>query len=165
MIETNHASIPSSNHSNMTMAENTIPKNIDDFKNLYNLMNRENLSIELIKSVYGDDIHFQDCFHSIDGIKSLYDYFDNLYSNVSFIQFNFINQWNDDNSAMITWEMTYKHPKLNQGKNIVVKGASELTFENNKIIKHRDYFDAGSLLYEHIPLLKRIIIFLKNRMA
>jgi len=159
------SSTQSSNQSNMKMAENTIANNIDGFKRLYNLMNRENITLDLIKSVYGDNIHFQDCFHSIDGIKSLYDYFDNLYSNVNFIQFNFINQWHDYESAMITWEMTYKHPKLNQGKNIVVKGASELIFEDNKIIKHRDYFDAGSLLYEHIPLLKRIILFLKNRMA
>lgn len=144
---------------------NNIEDRIEDFKNLYNFMNRENINIELIKSVYGNSIHFQDCFHSISGIDNLYYYFKNLYSNVYFIKFNFINQWHDDDSAMITWEMSYKHPKLNQGKIILVKGASELFFKDNKIIEHRDYFDAGSLLYEHIPLLNRIILFLKNRMA
>lgn len=142
-----------------------VNNHIKDFKNLYHSMNRENLDLNRISSVYADHIHFEDCFHSIEGLHNLFDYFENLYSNVSFIEFTFIHQWADESSAMITWDMLYQHPKLNQGEKILVKGASELTFEQGKIIKHRDYFDAGSLLYEHIPLLKRIILFLKNRMA
>ncbi len=142
-----------------------VNNHIKDFKNLYHSMNRENLDLNRISSVYADHIHFEDCFHSIEGLNNLFDYFENLYSNVSFIEFTFIHQWADESSAMITWDMLYQHPKLNQGEKILVKGASELTFEQGKIIKHRDYFDAGSLLYEHIPLLKRIILFLKNRMA
>ena len=142
-----------------------VNNHIKDFKNLYHSMNRENLDLNRISSVYADHIHFEDCFHSIEGLNNLFDYFENLYSNVSFIEFTFIHQWADESTAMITWDMLYQHPKLNQGEKILVKGASELTFEQGKIIKHRDYFDAGSLLYEHIPLLKRIILFLKNRMA
>jgi len=142
-----------------------INRHIEGFKSLYHSMNRENLDFKNINSVYADDLHFEDCFHSIEGINNLFDYFENLYSNVSFIEFTFIHQWADESSAMITWDMIYQHPKLNQGKKISVKGASELTFLEGKIIKHRDYFDAGSLLYEHIPLLNRIILFLKNRMA
>jgi len=141
-----------------------LDKNIEDFKLLYNSMNRENLNIRNIQSVYSDQVHFEDCFHTIDGIQNLFDYFDNLYSNVSYIEFSFLNDWQDSTSAIITWNMSYKHPKLNKGNIISVQGASELTFFEGKIIKHRDYFDAGSMLYEHIPLLKRIILFLKYRM-
>lgn len=142
-----------------------INKSIEGFKILYNSMNRVSLNIHSIKAVYDDDIQFEDCFHSINGISNLYDYFENLYSNVTFIEFSFLKHWCDDTSAVITWNMSYQHPKLNQGNLISVQGASELTFFEGKIIKHRDYFDAGSMLYEHIPLLRRIILFLKNRMA
>ena len=138
---------------------------VKGFQQLYNTLNRDTLTFELLNSVYDDAIIFEDCFHNIKGIESLFEYFDNLYENVKYIHFDFENQWFDDNSAMLTWTMSYQHPKLNSGQVIAVKGASQLNFDKDKIVYHRDYFDGGALLYEHIPLLKRIIFFLKNRLA
>ncbi|QHF41154.1 transcriptional regulator [Pseudomonas sp. S34] len=31
--------------------------------------------------------------------------------------------------------------------------------------RHRDYFDAGALLYEHLPVLSRAIAWLKRRLG
>ena len=36
-------------------------------------------------------------------------------------------------------------------------GRKLLETRNGKIYYHRDYFDMGSLLYEHLPLLGKII--------
>jgi hypothetical protein len=138
---------------------------IDNFKKLYNTFNRDTVAIELLKKVYSDDIQFEDCFHNIKGIVSLFEYFENLYENVDFISFDFENEWLKEDSCMLTWMMSYQHPKLNSGNLISVKGASRLEFKQGKIINHRDYFDGGALLYEHIPLLNRVIFFLKNRLA
>lgn len=138
---------------------------IADFKQLYNTINRDTLTFDLLDKVYADNIIFEDCFHNIEGINPLFEYFDNLYENVNYIHFDFENQWLKADSAMLTWTMTYQHPKLNGGKTIAVKGASQLNFDQERIVRHRDYFDGGALLYEHIPLLKRVIFFLKNRLA
>ena len=138
---------------------------IDNFKNLYQALNRDTLSFDELNSVYDNDIVFEDCFHNIKGINDLYSYFDNLYENVSFIGFDFEDQWINDDGAVLTWVMSYQHPRLNSGNLIKVKGASRLMFKDGKIRAHRDYFDGGALLYEHIPILKRVIHFLKNRLA
>jgi hypothetical protein len=138
---------------------------IENFKQLYNKLNRDTATLELLERVYAENIQFEDCFHNIKGIKSLFEYFDNLYENVEFIGFDFKNQWLNENSAMLTWTMSYKHPKLNGGQLIAVEGASQLDFNHGKVIRHRDYFDGGALLYENIPILKRVIFFLKNRLA
>lgn len=138
---------------------------VERFKALYNKLDRDTLNFELLNDVYDDEINFEDCFHHINGIHSLFEYFDNLYENVNFIHFDFENQWLGEDSAMLTWTMSYKHPKLNSGELIAVKGASQLNFKQGKVMYHRDYFDGGALLYEHVPLLKRVISFLKNRMA
>jgi hypothetical protein len=138
---------------------------IESFKQLYNTLNRDTVALELLQQVYADDIQFEDCFHNIKGIGSLFEYFDNLYENVDFIDFDFENEWLKDDSCMLTWTMSYQHPKLNSGKLIAVQGASRLEFKQGKVISHRDYFDGGALLYEHIPLLNRVIFFLKNRLA
>jgi len=60
--------------------------------------------------------------------------------------------------------MTYRHPRLNGGKDISVQGASRLEFRDGKVIQHRDFFDAGELLYEQVPVLRNVIGLLKRRM-
>ena len=50
------------------------------------------------------------------------------------------------------------------GVPIQVCGCSYLQWRN-KVHLHRDYFDAGALLYEHLPLLGRTIGWLKRRLA
>jgi hypothetical protein len=40
-----------------------------------------------------------------------------------------------------------------------------LRTRNGKIYYHRDYFDMGAMLYEHLPLLGRIIQRLKHRLG
>lgn len=138
---------------------------IDNFKKLYNTLDRDTLNFQLLNDVYDDNIEFKDCFHNINGINSLFNYFDGLYENVSFIRFDFSDHWLSEDSGVLTWVMSYQHPKLNGGALIQVEGISQLNFKDGKIVRHRDYFDGGALLYEHIPILKRIIIFLKNRMS
>ena len=43
-------------------------------------------------------------------------------------------------------------------------GCSHLLW-HDKVYRHRDYFDAGALLYEHLPVLGRVIAWLKRRMG
>lgn len=138
---------------------------VDDFEIFYEQLDKQNLSLSALKGIYHDDIVFEDCFHHIDGISDMFAYFENLYENISFIHFDFEKQWMNEEGAMLTWTMSYQHPKLNSGHVIEVQGASHLTICDEKIIRHKDYFDGGALLYEHIPVLKRVIYFLKNRLA
>jgi hypothetical protein len=56
--------------------------------------------------------------------------------------------------------MKYAHPKLNKGRIITIEGASLIRF-NDKVYYHRDYFDGGQLLYEHIPVMGKLIQTLK----
>ena len=59
--------------------------------------------------------------------------------------------------------MTYQHPKLKSGEKIVVSGHSYLVSFEDKVITHRDYFDVGSMLYEHLPLIGYGISWIKKK--
>jgi hypothetical protein len=65
---------------------------------------------------------------------------------------------------MLIWTMRYAHPRLNKGNEITLEGASHIRYEE-KVYYHRDYFDGGRLLYEHVPLLGSVIKQLKKRMV
>lgn len=138
-------------------------KIVERFKHLYETLNSSNCHDGLIEVVYRDDLQFQDSFHLIDGIDAFRDYCASLYENLTSCEFNFHEQWVTENDAMLVWTMRYKHPRINRGKEVSVEGSSLIRFED-KVYFHRDYFDGGELLYEHIPLVGTLIRTLKNRM-
>lgn len=137
---------------------------IEHFKTLYRTMCAQDLQEELLFEVYADDLLFQDSFHKIESRDAFLHYCSELYENLKSCDFDFHDQWINDCQAMLTWTMSYSHPKLNRGKPISVQGASHLRF-NEKVYFHQDYFDGGALLYEHVPVLGSIIQQLKKRMA
>lgn len=58
--------------------------------------------------------------------------------------------------------MHLRHKRIKRGREIMVDGISHLRVRDGKVCFHRDYFDAGQLLYENLPLVGRIIRFIKG---
>lgn len=137
---------------------------LERFKLLYQQLNRDSITAELIRSCYADDVSFYDPFHQIRGVQALTEYFVSMYSNVEHISFNFTGSWHQDNSSMLRWTMKFSHPRISRGELIAVEGCSELHWQEGKIVRHQDFFDAGAMLYEHLPLLGWAIGKLKERM-
>jgi len=137
---------------------------VEKFKLLYNTLNANTCESGLISMVYAEEMEFIDCFHHIKTIEEFNRYCASIYENVQHCQFTFHEEFIKPDAAMLTWTMEYMHPKLNAGDMIYVNGSSHIKF-NEKVYYHKDYVDGGELLYEHIPVLKRIIKFLKNRMV
>ncbi|WP_304639877.1 nuclear transport factor 2 family protein [Pseudomonas sp.] len=125
---------------------------------------RDNLS--KLTDLYHDDLVFTDPLHEIHGLAAMHAYCANLYANVSETRFDFQHcQQLNETDAVLRWTMTFRHPRLGGGKPISLDGCSFLTFRGDKVCRHRDYFDAGALLYEHLPVLGAIIGWLKGRLA
>ena len=142
-----------------------IEKSLDKFKSLYDSLDRNTLSRDLLAEVYSEDIVFEDSLHKVEGLDALYDYFVKMYENVQSIQF----EWQDialnESGGFIRWIMTFRHPRLNKGMGIEVVGVSFLKSRDGKIVEHRDFFDAGEMLYEQVPALGAVIRTLKKRVA
>ena len=93
------------------------------------------------------------------------EYFFTLYANVSELGFTFHGYDQvQDGSGYLRWTLHYRHPRLSRGQRIDVAGCSHLLW-HEKVYQHRDYFDAGALLYEHLPLMGPAIGWLKGRLA
>ena len=136
---------------------------VSAFKRVYQQLNAITLGQGLIESVYDERMNFEDSFHAIEGREAFIAYCESLYENVQQIDFVFHEQWIKPGQAMLTWTMTYRHPRLKRGQEIEVQGATHLRFDE-KITFHQDFFDGGQLLYEQIPLLGTLIQGLKKRM-
>jgi len=137
---------------------------MEKFLQMYKELNADNL--HLLAEVYSSDIQFIDPAHEITGLNHLTEYFAELYQNVGSIAFEFYDLMHQDKVSYIQWNMTFSHKSLDRGKPIVVQGTTFLRLnEEGKVSYHRDYFDLGSMLYEHIPILGRLVTTIKRRLG
>ncbi|AGE24190.1 MULTISPECIES: nuclear transport factor 2 family protein [Pseudomonas] len=123
-------------------------------------------NLHLLDSLYSQDIAFADPLHQVHGLPELRRYFSELYSHISQLRFDY--QGFDEvaeGEGYLRWKMSFCHPRLNGGKVVRVEGCSHLMWRDNKVYRHRDYFDAGAMLYEHLPVFGRVISWLKRRIA
>ena len=118
-----------------------------------------------LDELYSDTITFRDPLHEIHGLPALRAYFTQLYANAQDIRYDF---HDIDEVApgrgYLRWTLQFRHPRLNGGKPISLEGCSHLRW-TDRVHLHRDYFDAGALLYEHLPVMGRVIGWLKGRLA
>ncbi|UUQ63176.1 nuclear transport factor 2 family protein [Pseudomonas fuscovaginae UPB0736] len=134
-----------------------------DFARRFCDLDKNNLA--QLDELYSEDVQFTDPLHQVHGLPALRNYFADLYSNVSELGFDFhgFDQVREG-EGYLRWTMSYRHPRLAKGKPIHVEGCSHLLWLN-KVYRHRDYFDAGALLYDHLPVLGWATAWLKRRMA
>ncbi|MWV17788.1 nuclear transport factor 2 family protein [Pseudomonas sp. L-22-4S-12] len=122
-------------------------------------------NLDRLRELYSDDILFRDPLHEVRGLPAVRGYFGELYANVSELRFDFYGfDQSAEGEGYLRWTMSYRHPRLRGGELIRVEGCSHLRWRD-KVYQHRDYFDAGALLYEHLPILGRVIAWLKGRLA
>lgn len=129
---------------------------IEQFSKFYT--NLSSMKIEVLKDIYCSDVIFIDPIASHSGLVSVENYFGKLLKNAKYCEFDIHNKLpTGENGYIVNWTMRYTSTRINQGYPVAVDGISMLTLENDKIIQHRDYYDLGQMVYEHVPLLGRII--------
>ncbi|MNN86760.1 hypothetical protein D3C81_2042130 [compost metagenome] len=87
------------------------------------------------------DLHFE--FHGCDALR----------------------EGGNESEGYLRWTLSYRHPRLAGGRPIRVTGCSHLLWSDGRVYRHRDYFDAGALLYEHLPVFGALIAWLKRRLT
>ncbi len=117
-----------------------------------------------LEPVYDEQIEFIDPVHRMQGLPALNAYFDGLLQNVGALTFRITETSTTGNQAFLQWVMSYSHPRLAAGKTINVHGISHIRFDD-KVTYHRDYYDLGEMLYEHLPVYGWVTRKLRARLA
>ncbi len=118
-----------------------------------------------LSELYTEDCFFKDPVHEVKGLDSLKPYFDRMSASLTSCKFEFHSTIQQEESAFLSWTMHFSHPRLAGGSLQALDGSTELRFAGGKVSYHRDYYDLGAMLYEQLPLLGRLIQFIKSRIA
>ncbi|MDD2133680.1 nuclear transport factor 2 family protein [Pseudomonas kurunegalensis] len=122
-------------------------------------------NLDLLNDLYSEDVAFRDPLHQLTGLRALRAYFAQLYAKVPDVHYRFegIDEL-EPGHGYIRWTLHYRHPQLARGQLISLQGCSHLRWQE-RVHFHQDYFDAGALLYEHVPVMGSVIRWLKGRLA
>lgn len=137
---------------------------IKNYVEVINAMPRGNVPA-LLADVYAEDIEFNDPAHQVKGLSALSNYFSKLYENTNSCKFILHNSFGDQQQYALQWTMHLSHKNLKKGASVQVNGASILQFNDaQKISFHQDYFDLGEMLYENIPVVSKVVRFIKGKL-
>jgi ketosteroid isomerase-like protein len=139
----------------------SVHESLARFRRLFNNLYAGNLAE--LGSVYSNKVRFTDPFTTVHGIDELTEYFSGAYANVISCDFVFADPVISGEDVCIPWVMHLQHKRIRKGKVVVVDGISQLVIRDGRVISHRDYFDVGQLLYENLPVMGRLIRWLRNQ--
>ncbi len=136
-----------------------------EIKDFFNSLNKNRM--DLVEKFYDPDIHFMDPMVDFKNRIQLQSYYEKLYKNVESINFAFMAEAKEGDTQMVAWKMTLVAQKFNGGRPVIVDGISHVRFggKEGKAIYHRDYFDMGAFVYEHVPVLSWLIFQVKRIMS
>jgi limonene-1,2-epoxide hydrolase len=124
---------------------------------------------EDLASIYSNDVVFIDPIKAHRGLADVKSYFANLLDQAQRCHFDITTiiatqpSQSTNITHVVNWTMylkVKKHPS-----EITLKGTTQLSVFNDRIAYHRDYYDLGQMVYEHIPILRFFIKKIKARMA
>lgn len=140
---------------------------LEPFKAFYSDFKAADLA--RLEVFYAADVLFRDPLHELRGLAALRGYFEKSREPLAECRFEFTDLVAGAGAATprkycLRWRMHYRHPRLKGGARLLLNGASVLHAEE-KILFHEDFYDMGSMLYEHLPLLGGVVSWLKKRVA
>ncbi len=136
---------------------------LENFIAVYNKLG--NLDLSGLETIYHPQVTFIDPMHRVEGYDELLAYFEKLFDQITSCDFDVYHRIENADEAAIYWNMTLNFKQLKSGQPITVEGHSLLKAKDGKVIFHRDYFDLGALLYEHVPVLGWIVKTVRQRVA
>ncbi|WP_395341034.1 nuclear transport factor 2 family protein [Ningiella sp. W23] len=137
---------------------------IDEFSRFYTDL--QSMQVGHLQNIYAKDVEFIDPIASHNGLEAVKHYFSKLLNNAKFCEFEIHSKEATGPSGyVVVWTMRFTSQRINKGKPVAVDGLTVLRITDEKISYHRDYYDLGQMVYEHVPLLGRFIKAIKGKLS
>ncbi len=121
-------------------------------------------SVRELGTYYAAQAHFKDPFNSVQGVPAITQIFDHMFSALAQPRFVITGQVLQGQQCFLTWEFRFCFKNFQKSTAQTIFGASHLVFSDEGLITaHRDYWDAAEELYEKLPLVGRLMRWLKQR--
>lgn len=129
----------------------------------------ENLARDTLKEIrqlYAEKAYFKDPFNEVTSIAEIEHVFAHLFEKMNYLRFEHVDLMTKGKEAMIQWRFHFCLRKDKDKKIFKIEGITVLHFDDSdKIVYHRDFWDAGEEIYEKIPGIGSMLRFLKRQIS
>lgn len=139
----------------------TLPSVISRFVDYYTTLDTQPPSA--LAEIYRADATLIDPFGEHGGLFALQRYFTHLLANVQHCRFTVDAPLQQGERFVVTWIMHWSHPRIARGAMRQLPGCSVVDMCDDRIVRQRDYYDAGEMIYEHLPVLGWAVRGVKRR--
>jgi len=109
-------------------------------------------------SVYAPEAYLNDTLVGIEGSGRIEAYFAHTIERAQLLKVEFLERAPVGTDWYVRWRMTVVAEGLNGGQPVVTYGVTQFRFDGDgRVLIHKDFWDAGSGLYEQLPGLGRVI--------
>lgn len=128
--------------------------------------------LDALVALCADDVRFRDPFNDVRGSAAFRAVFADMLEKLEDIEFRVCARALEAapradglHVALVAWHLSARLPRLG-GAAWNVAGCSEIHLDRSgRICTHVDYWDAASGLYERLPVLGRLLRYLRGRLA
>jgi limonene-1,2-epoxide hydrolase len=133
---------------------------IEKFKQYYDCPHKHDPA--MLDEFYDENFQYIDPVSTVTGRSNYKKYYKRFTRDVIDIGLRFTRQSILNDKAFLEWECEVYLKKVN--KRVQVSGISVLIV-TNKIIWQRNYFDGGAFLYEPLPVIGRLLKWIKKKVT
>ena len=111
-----------------------------------------------IRSVYAENLYFNDTFKIIDNIDELVIYMIESAESVESTTVEILDILRGDKDYFIRWDMKMDLNIMGKKSSSHSIGMTQIRLNpNGKIVFHQDFWDSSEAFYEHIPIMGRFV--------
>ena len=121
-------------------------------------------SLDRLGALYAPEAYFKDPFNEVRGLPGIRQVFSHMYESLAQPRFVVTGCIVDGQECFLTWDFIFHFKRFDTRTLQTVRGGSHLKFNAAGLLDfHRDYWDAAEELYEKLPLVGRLMRWLKQR--
>lgn len=129
---------------------NTTPQTLDRLCTFYEQLTLEDVA--RFDDYYAQNAYFKDPFHTVHQLSDIQSIFRHMFHVAPDAKFFMLQQFVNDNSAMVIWQMQLSVSK----KHLTINGTTHFEFNDDGcVVLHRDYWDSGEELFAKLPMIGR----------
>ncbi|MGD9600614.1 MAG: nuclear transport factor 2 family protein [Gammaproteobacteria bacterium] len=115
---------------------------------------------------YCEDAYFRDPFNEVRGLTAIEHIFDDMFNRLDAPRFHVTDAVPGADCGFLLWDFTFRLRAWRPRTVRTIHGCTHLRFApDGRVARHRDYWDAASELYVHLPLIGVLMRALRRRMA
>lgn len=137
---------------------------IESFSDFISRLSEENIRAKARK-VYAPDAYLNDTLKESEGIDRIEAYFIETARAAEEIAAQVEDVAESGGNYYFRWTMSVRFKKFKKGETVRSVGMSHIRFNSaGQVVLHRDYWDSGGNLFEHIPVVGWMIRRIKARL-